>query len=46
MAHAARDVMRDVPGMIEAFRMYAGDLDVIDAFVGCRNGNFDGWRRR
>lgn len=39
---AARDVMQDVPGMIEAFRMYAGDLDVTHPFVSPLNGNFDG----
>jgi acetyl esterase/lipase len=41
-AYATRDVMQDVPGMIEAFRMYAGDLDVIHPFVSPLNGNFDG----
>jgi epsilon-lactone hydrolase len=41
-ADAARDVMQDVPGMIEAFRMYAGDLDVTHPFVSPLNGNFDG----
>jgi len=41
-AHAARDVMQDVPGMIEAFRMYAGDLDVTHPFVSPLNGTFDG----
>ena len=44
-AVAARDVMQDVPGMIEAFRMYAGGLDVTaPPFVGhrseCRLGRF------
>jgi acetyl esterase/lipase len=34
--------MQDVPGMIEAFRMYAGDLDVTHPFVSPLNGNFDG----
>jgi acetyl esterase/lipase len=38
----ARDVMQDVPGMIEAFRMYAGHLDVTHPFVSPLNGNFDG----
>jgi acetyl esterase/lipase len=41
-AGAARDVMQDVPGLIEAFRMYAGDLDVNHPFVSPLNGNFDG----
>lgn len=41
-ADAARDVMQDVPGMIEAFHMYAGDLDVTHRFVSPLNGNFDG----
>lgn len=40
-ADAARDVMQDVPGMLEAFRMYAGDLDVTHPFVSPSNGNFD-----
>ncbi|MGC1965466.1 MAG: alpha/beta hydrolase fold domain-containing protein, partial [Candidatus Acidiferrales bacterium] len=40
-AVAARDVMQDVPGMIEAFRVYAGDLDVTHPFVSPVNGNFD-----
>jgi epsilon-lactone hydrolase len=39
---AARDVMQDVPGMMEAFRMYAGDLDVTHPFVSPVNGNFEG----
>lgn len=41
-ADAARDVMQDVPGMIEAFRMYAGDLDVAHPFVSPSNSDFDG----
>ena len=41
-ADAARDLMQDVPGMIEAFRMYAGDLDVAHPFVSPLNGDFDG----
>jgi epsilon-lactone hydrolase len=39
---AARDVMQDVPGMIEAFRMYAGGLDIRHPFVSPLNGTFDG----
>ena len=38
---AAHDVMQDLPGMIEAFRMYAGDLDVAHPFVSPLNGDFD-----
>src|SRR5262245_36536544 len=34
--------MQDVPGMLEAFRMYAGDLDVAHPFVSPLNGDFDG----
>jgi epsilon-lactone hydrolase len=41
-ADAARDVMQDVPGMIEAFRMYAGDLDLTHPFVSPLNGSFEG----
>lgn len=40
-ADAARDVMQDVPGMIEAFRMYAGDLGLSHPFVSPLNGTFD-----
>jgi epsilon-lactone hydrolase len=40
-ADAARDVMQDVPGMLEAFRMYAGDLDVTHPFVSPLNGSFE-----
>ena len=40
-AYPARDVMQDVPGMIEAFRMYAGHLDVTHPFVSPLNGSFD-----
>jgi acetyl esterase/lipase len=41
-AGAARDVMQDVPGMIEAFRLYAGELDVTNPFVSPLNGSFVG----
>jgi len=41
-ADAARDVMQDIPGMIEAFRMYAGDLDVAHPFVSPLNGDLNG----
>jgi acetyl esterase/lipase len=37
--------MQDIPGMIEAFRMYAGDLDVVHPFVSPLNGDFDGLTR-
>lgn len=40
-ADAARDVMQDVPGMIEAFRMYAGDLSLKHPFVSPLNGSLD-----
>lgn len=40
-AIAALDVMQDIPGMIEAFRMYAGDLDVAHPYVSPLNGRFD-----
>ena len=40
-ADAARDVMQNVPGLVEAFRMYAGDLEVTHPFVSPLNGNFD-----
>jgi len=39
---ADRDVMQDVPGMIEAFRLYAGDLDIRHPFVSPLNGAFGG----
>lgn len=41
-ADAAYDVMQDLPGMLEAFRMYAGDLDVAHPFISPLNGDFDG----
>jgi epsilon-lactone hydrolase len=41
-ADAARDLMQDIPGMIEAFRLYAGDLDLGHPFVSPLNGSFDG----
>jgi acetyl esterase/lipase len=40
-ADAARDVMQDIPGVLAAFRMYAGDLDVTHPFVSPLNGNFE-----
>jgi monoterpene epsilon-lactone hydrolase len=41
-ADAAHDVMQDVPGMVEAFRMYAGDLEVTHPYVSPLNGAFEG----
>jgi epsilon-lactone hydrolase len=41
-ADSCHDVMQDLPGMIEAFRMYAGDLEVAHPFVSPINGNFEG----
>lgn len=41
-AIADRDVMQDLPGMIEAFRLYAGDLDVTHPFVSPLHGNLEG----
>jgi len=41
-ADAAHDVMQDIPGAIEAFRLYAGDLDVTHSFVSPLNGNLEG----
>ena len=40
-AIAARDLMQDIPGMIEAFRMYAGDLDVAHPYVSPLNGRLN-----
>ena len=41
-ADAARDVMQDAPGLIEAFQMYAAGLDATHPFVSPLNGDFDG----
>jgi epsilon-lactone hydrolase len=41
-SHAARDVMQDIPGMIEAFRLYAGGLNVAHPYVSPLNGRFAG----
>lgn len=39
VAIAADDVMQDIPGLTEAMRLYAGDLDVTHPFVSPLNGN-------
>lgn len=40
MEIAARDPMQDIPGIIEAGRLYAGELDVGHPFVSPLNGAF------
>ncbi len=40
MAIAARDPIQDIPGIIEAGRLYAGELDVGHPFVSPLNGAF------
>jgi monoterpene epsilon-lactone hydrolase len=42
MAIAARDPVRDIPGIIEAGRLYAGGLDVAHPYVSPLNGDFRG----
>jgi monoterpene epsilon-lactone hydrolase len=42
MAIAAHDPMQDIPGIIEAGRLYAGDLDVTHPYVSPLNGEFSG----
>ena len=42
MAIAARDPMQDIPGLTEAGRLYAGDLDVAHPYVSPLNGDFRG----
>jgi len=42
MAIAARDPMQDIPGILEAARLYAGDLDVAHPYVSPLNGDFRG----
>jgi epsilon-lactone hydrolase len=39
---AARDPLLDIPGLIEAGRLYAGDLDVAHPYVSPLNGDFSG----
>jgi acetyl esterase/lipase len=41
-AIAARDPVQDIPGIIEAGRLYAGDLDVAHPYVSPLNGDFRG----
>lgn len=41
-AIAPRDPVLDIPGLIEAGRLYAGDLDVSHPFVSPLNGNLRG----
>ncbi|SEE47422.1 Acetyl esterase/lipase [Rhizobiales bacterium GAS191] len=42
MAIAARDPVQDIPGISEAGRLYAGDLDVAHPYVSPLNGDFRG----
>ena len=42
IALAARDPVQDIPGIIEAGRLYAGDLDVAHPYVSPLNGDFRG----
>ncbi|SEE08460.1 Acetyl esterase/lipase [Rhizobiales bacterium GAS188] len=42
MAIAALDPVQDIPGIIEAGRLYAGDLDVAHPYVSPLNGDFRG----
>ena len=42
MAIAARDPVQDIPGIIEAGRLYAGDLDVAHRYVSPLKGDFHG----
>jgi epsilon-lactone hydrolase len=42
VAIAARDPVQDIPGIIEAGRLYAGDLDVAHPYVSPLNGDFHG----
>jgi epsilon-lactone hydrolase len=41
-AIAARDPMQDIPGILEAARLYAGDLDVAHPYVSPLNGDLRG----
>lgn len=41
-AIAARDPTQDIPGTVEAGRLYAGDLDVAHPYVSPLNGDFRG----
>ncbi|MBR1279762.1 alpha/beta hydrolase [Bradyrhizobium sp. AUGA SZCCT0283] len=42
MAIAVHDPVQDIPGIIEAGRLYAGDLDVTHPYVSPLNGEFRG----
>jgi epsilon-lactone hydrolase len=42
VAIAARDPVQDIPGIREAGRLYAGDLDVAHPYVSPLNGDFRG----
>lgn len=42
LAIAACDPMQDIPGILEAGRLYAGDLDVTHPYVSPSNGDFHG----
>ncbi|MEY9120766.1 alpha/beta fold hydrolase [Bradyrhizobium yuanmingense] len=42
MAIAARDPIQDIPGIVEAARLYAGELEVGHPFVSPLNGSFRG----
>jgi acetyl esterase/lipase len=42
VAIAARDPVQDIPGIIEAARLYAGDLDIAHPYVSPLNGDFRG----
>ena len=41
-AIAALDPVQDIPGIIEAGRLYAGDLDITHPYVSPLNGDFRG----
>jgi monoterpene epsilon-lactone hydrolase len=42
VAIAAHDPVQDIPGIVEALRLYAGDLDVTHPYVSPLNGDFRG----
>lgn len=42
MAIAVHDPVQDIPGIVEAGRLYAGDLDVTHPYVSPLNGEFRG----
>jgi epsilon-lactone hydrolase len=42
MALAARDPVQDIPGILEAARLYAGDLGTAHPYVSPLNGDFSG----